>query len=259
METATGNGAASSTGVIDKPIVVDNTTNGGGLEVYRGNKTIASPITLNGKLSVESYVRINGVWTTVLSGPITGSGNLEFHTNSNGTSRLGLFQITSDNPTFSGTTTIGGGGGFYGATSATDRITQVVIGNDGPTGSLGTGDIIMNPAGGTTSLSLVLAKIGTYTMPNNITMNGNDSIAKIRGFDAANITLSGVISGTGRVSVEDPATQMTFSGNNTYTGPTVLVAGRMVAASNQAFRGCWHPTTGYVQLRLMPAILRQWC
>jgi autotransporter-associated beta strand protein len=229
---AANNGDSEATGAVTKPIVVDATANSSEIEVYNGNMTIDSPIQLDGNLSMEIYARTNGTWSTEFSAPITGTGNVAIHTASNGTSRFGRIVLTNDGNTYSGTTTIGGGGGFTGVSLANDRISQVEIGNGGPTGSIGTGDIIMNPANNTTALSLVLSKVGTLNMANNIIMNGNASVARVRGFSASNITLSGIISGAGRVTVEDPATTMTLTGDNTYTGITTALAGKMFVNGN---------------------------
>jgi fibronectin-binding autotransporter adhesin len=231
-----GAGAAASTGLINKPIVVESSANGGELEIYRGNKTIASPIQLDGNLSVETIAGDNGTWTTTLTGPITGAGNLALHVRSSNTSRFGVVELTSDGNTYTGTTTIGGGGGFNAIDPAADRIVQLLIGNGGATGSIGTGDIIMNPAGGTLGTSFILARTGTYTLTNNIIMNGDANVARVRAYTpGGDTTISGIISGAGQVIVgEVGSAALRLSGNNTYTGVTTLYDGTLEIRSNTA-------------------------
>ncbi|CAN5247013.1 hypothetical protein BH11PLA2_BH11PLA2_22270 [soil metagenome] len=244
------NGTVISTGVIDKPIVVDNTTNGGELEIYVGNKAIASPIRLDGKLSVEVIARSTGTWTATLTGPITGpingidiGGDLLLHANSNSTSRFGAVVLTNDNNTYKGKTIIGGGGGLSGTLPANDRITSVYIGNGGATGSIGTGDIIINPAGNTLRTTLFLNRTGTYALVNNIALNGNSGVATIYQIAAGDTTLSGTISGLGSVNVY--AGNLTLSGTGNTQDFTQVFSGQLIAASDSA---TGNPLTGYIEI-----------
>ncbi|MCC7475905.1 MAG: autotransporter-associated beta strand repeat-containing protein [Pirellulales bacterium] len=165
----------ASTGLIDKPMVIDNTTNGGGLAIYRGNKSLSSPITMNGNLDVAVYNSTNDTnWKATLTGPLSGPAGLSVHLSaSSTTSRIGTVVLTGNN-NYAGTTTIGGGGGLAsGVTAANDRITLQVNGTHtgggdytvaekatlGGTGSIGS-SILVN-TGGTLAPG---ANVGTLTI-----------------------------------------------------------------------------------------------
>jgi hypothetical protein len=172
-----GNSAASGSLVsVTKPIVV--TTTGGGIELYRqitGPYTIGSTIAMNGNLNIDLYNSTSGTNNhLILSGAISGTGNLDVHLVANATaSRVGTVELSSNSNTYSGTTTIGGGGGIGGATAANDRITLLVNGTHtgggdytvhgaatlGGTGST-TSNVIVN-TGGTVNPG---ASVGTLTV-----------------------------------------------------------------------------------------------
>jgi fibronectin-binding autotransporter adhesin len=112
------------TGTVDKSIVGVS----GGIDTWDGDATITSPINLTGGLELTVWARTNSSTSTLmLTGKLTGAGGLTIHCNSNGSSRLGLVELTGDND-YTGWTTIGGGGGWSNVGAGSDRITVLVNG-----------------------------------------------------------------------------------------------------------------------------------
>jgi fibronectin-binding autotransporter adhesin len=242
-------GASASTATIDKPIVVASSVNGGGIEVYRGNKTIDSPITMNANLDVTNFTSTNNTTSTAtLTGKLTGPGSLSVHTSaSTTTSRLGLVELTNDGNDFTGPITIGGGGGLVGVATANDRI-SLSIGNGGSTGSIGPGDITITGVTTTNRVFLYFNRSGSYTIPNNIITAG-PSLNRSR-VDAihpdGDVTLTGIISGNGRVDVT--AGSMTLAGANTFAGVALAdVDGQLVISNNDALGAVGDESNGYTQ------------
>jgi fibronectin-binding autotransporter adhesin len=182
--------------VFNKPIAIDAT--GGGIFTYQGNKTVDSTVTIasGGTLEASGLPRNNSTTSTLtLTGKITGAGNLVVHREgSSASSRRAMIELTSNDNDYSGTTTIGGGGGITGESAAQDYVT-LSIGNGGATGSIGPGDITINPLG-----SLRFNRVATYTIANTITGGGDVS------GDAA----GGVVN---------------LTGTNSYSGITTVNAG----------------------------------
>ncbi|MEP0843009.1 MAG: autotransporter-associated beta strand repeat-containing protein [Phycisphaerae bacterium] len=207
----------ASTAVINKPILVAPA--GGGLQVYRGNKTIDSPITMDGNLEVGTYNRdSNTTATATLTGKLTGPGSLTVHLNANSTaSRLGMVELTSNDNDYTGPTVIGGGGGATGATINNDRIT-LSIGNGGTTGSIGPADVTLG-----SRATLRFNRNDTYTFPNNVTGDGNAE------FLAGVVRVTGTHVGTGTYRVAAPDVDLgilggTLAGTGTI-GATVNLSG----------------------------------
>ena len=182
-----GNQSASGSLVsVSKPIVVAST--GGGIELYRqisGSYTVASTIAMGGNLNIDLHNGNNSTTNhLVLSGAMSGAGNLDVHLVANATaSRIGKVDLTSNSLTYTGTTTIGGGGGIGGATAANDRITLNVNGTHtgggdytvhaaatlGGTGSTTSNVIVnvggtINPGAGPGTLTEANAGVGTLTV-----------------------------------------------------------------------------------------------
>jgi hypothetical protein len=179
-------GIYGSTSPVSVAKAISVSSAGGGIEYYRAGANvtygITSSISLGGNLDVTIDNTTNGTNKLVLSGPITGTGSLGAHVFSNGAARFGTVELVSNANTYSGTTTIGGGGGIYGGVTAeTDRITLNVNGthtgggdyNVNTTGTLGgTGSITsivyvnaggtINPGPGNTASAT--AGVGTLTV-----------------------------------------------------------------------------------------------
>jgi fibronectin-binding autotransporter adhesin len=230
-------GTNVSTGTIDKPIKVTKTTVGGGIEFFGGtsNKTIASPIMLNGNLDVSLLASSGAVLTGTLTGAITnaagadGDRSLTIHTGQESTTATnggtGVLELVSDGNTYTGPTTIGGSGGLEVATLLGDK-TFVSVGNGGPTGSIGTGDITITSPSGTVAAGLLLNRTGIYSLANNIFLNGG--AAEVRAIGGGVATISGPISGSGNVVVNSVGGGLRLTGNNSYSGTTTVTSGTLL-------------------------------
>ena len=227
-------GANASTGTIDKPILVSNTTPGGGIEFSgsAGSKAIASPIALDGDLDVTMIVSgSSSVQTASFSGAITnapgatGGRSLAVHVSATGGSTSGVMELVSDGNTYTGPTTIGGGSGFEDVLLQNDKAV-LSIGNGGATGSIGPGDITITSPSTTVAAALQLNRTGTYTLANNIAMNGG--AAEVRAIGGGNPTISGQISGDGKVVVNSVGGGLTLTGSNSYFGTTTVTSGTLL-------------------------------
>ena len=198
---ADNNGVDSSTAVMDKPITVANTALGGGLSIYNGNKTIASPIAMNGNLEVTTYNRVSATTATAtLTGKLTGPGSLAVHVNANATaSRVGMVELTNDANDYAGTTTIGGGGGFDANLAARDRVT-LSIGNGGTTGKLGNGGNVTVMGSGLGFLGFNLNKAYSFSDVNVDVISGDGGVTYLA--DNGVVTPNGAISYTGPTNIE---------------------------------------------------------
>jgi autotransporter-associated beta strand protein len=120
------------------------------------------------------------------------------HLAANGTaSRVGAFEPTSNDNDYTGTTTVGGGGGKLSVVAGNDRIT-LSVGDGGTTGKLGSGGVIINSPG-----VLKFNRNDTFSVPN-------------------------LISGSGRVTADAAGGVVTLTGANTYTGTTTVNAGTLL-------------------------------
>ncbi|WP_395730163.1 autotransporter-associated beta strand repeat-containing protein [Prosthecobacter sp.] len=165
-------------GTISLPVAATlNFTNTGniGFNDETGARTLTfafSNSTFGGIISLASGIGDNGGATSVVK-----------------SNTFGTLRLTSDNNTYTGTTTINGG--------------AVAIGNlGGSTGSIGTGEIIINSGG-----TLVVSRSGS-------------------------VNLAQTISGAGGVT-SNGNTMLTLSGTNTYTGVTRIISnGGVVTVSD---------------------------
>ena len=134
----------------------------------------------------------------------------------------GILALTK---TGTGTQTLTGANTFSGGTTVAAGTLFLGDGTT-PGAALGTGDVTVN--GGAT-LTLDLANNETFA---NTIFNGGHVIVD----DAvvSNYTVSGDISGSGDLTKAGGNT-VTLSGNNTYTGPTAVNGGRLLAGSSAAF------------------------
>ncbi len=168
----------TSGGTISLPVAGTlNFTNTGsiGFNGQTGARTLTfafSNSTFGGIISLASSIGDNGGATSVVK-----------------SNTFGTLRLTSDNNTYTGTTTINGGAVSIGTVG-------------GSTGSIGTGDIIINSGG-----TLVASRSGS-------------------------VILAQTISGAGGVS-SNGNTMLTLSGTNTYTGVTRIISnGGVVTVSN---------------------------
>ncbi len=201
--------------------IVGNVTNNGLLIFDRGDV-----ITFAGAIGGTGAMTMSGTGTLVLTGANTyGGGTLI----SAGTLQIGTGGTTGNivgNVTDNGTLTF----------DRSDAINfgNVISGTGGVT-KAGTGILVLtaanNYAGGTTVVSGTL-QIGaggtTGSIVGKVVDNG------VLSFDRSDATLfSGVISGSGSVEDLDPDS-LTLTGNNSYSGGTVLNNGTLIVAASNA-------------------------
>lgn len=259
--------ATTVVGNFSKPLEVASGSRGGLIYYYNQDVAVDSTISVNSGATFEAITstRSNSTNSTItLTNAITGLGGFAAHcdnSTSATTSRQGTVYLTSDTNTYAGPTVIGGGSILYPVTTlaANDRIT-LSVGNGGTTGSIGAGNITVNgPTNGTAWLQL--NRRGTYALANNIALNGTANGANIyqigdgnAQFTPSDVTLSGNITGIGRVIVDNPVSSLTLSGNNTFTGDVNdtgrldINSGHLIAASNTALGQPGTNKVGYVQL-----------
>jgi fibronectin-binding autotransporter adhesin len=199
MDGSEGQFYDDSSGGLLNQIIVGNGSNTQTLGVQLGNgdngttSTVNSPITVEDALTIAT-INSGGTGNIILAGNISDNGTPWGVTVANSGTLTPTAVFTGTN-TYSGVTTIGGG-----ATPA-----ELQIGNDGSTGSLGTGAVV---DGGTLAFNRSDTALVT---PNNI-------------------------SGTGTLLIASGTTSsiVTFSGSNSYSGGTILQQGGMAITNDAA-------------------------
>ena len=183
----------------------------------------------------------NSTYTT----PITGTNSLTL------TGASGVLTLNSVN-TFSGGVTVNGGTLKYGSSIVALPITSSVnvesyglFDINGNTVTLGA----LKFSGGYSSVSYIKDTIGTGSIKDTpITLQNN----------SGTLYFSAVISGSSSVTVNDPSSgtyfngyplgSSTLSGNNSYTGATVITAGTLILGNNNAI-----PSTSAVTMNTRPS------
>ncbi|QJE96186.1 beta strand repeat-containing protein [Luteolibacter luteus] len=201
-------------------------------------------ITLAGTVAPASTaVNNNGSWVLDGTGVLGGTGTLT----KNGTGTLTLSNTVAN--TFSGGTTINGGILAIG-TGGTGANTSTVS-------ALGTGQATINSGG---TLKLWIQNSTAFTIANNLSIDGGNILnedgnhtlsgtvavgaggATLRSkWNGKNLTLTGVISGDGGVTIARPAegggavdSNVILTNSNTYTGNTTVTAARLQLGNNVA-------------------------
>jgi autotransporter-associated beta strand protein len=178
----------------------DNALGGGALTMAAG-----TTLAFNGNHAIgnaitgDPTVQIARGQIETIAGPITGGGEL---------AKTGLGTLVlSGNNTYSGGTALSLG--------------RLILGNDN---ALGGGALAM--AAGTT-----LAFNGNHTIANSIAITGDPTFQ----VDSGQIeTIAGPITGDGELAKRGGGA-LVLSGDNTYSGATIVSAGSLVAGSNGAF------------------------
>jgi autotransporter-associated beta strand protein len=233
-----------------------------GNNTYTGSTTISAgtlEIASAGRLGGGNYsqnITNNGVFlysgtnNQTLSGIISGTGALTHNTTGGNTTTLTL----TGNNTYTGATTVSAGilniqhanalgGSANGTTVASGAVLQlqggITIASEALTlngSGVGNGGALVNSSGNNewagnitigSALTRIHANTGTtLTISGNITNNAAGAL-HLQGPSGANIIVSGIISGNGSLNTNTTnfPVSLTLSGNNTYTGKSVLNSG----------------------------------
>ncbi|MCX6872323.1 MAG: autotransporter-associated beta strand repeat-containing protein, partial [Verrucomicrobia bacterium] len=182
------------------------------------NQNSGSTVTISNDLDLGSNATFGGSGNgqVNLSGSLTGAGSLTKNSS-------GGLTLNGDFSTYSGGTTINAGSLSLGKTA---------------NALLGTGPVIVNsPA--TLHLNGNGNLTNEFTLNGATVTNGNSFSANLNGpvtlettttFDLAttgNMSIGGIVSGTGGLTKLGTAGPLILSGLNTYTGPTTVAAGTL--------------------------------
>ncbi|WP_346910100.1 autotransporter-associated beta strand repeat-containing protein [uncultured Roseibium sp.] len=240
--TLSGTNTASGTMRIDAgtlSVASDGNLSAGTLTFNGGNLAITGATTIDNAMALAANATITNSADVILSGMISGTGNL---------TKAGASTLTlSGTNTYSGGTTISGGtlqignGGTTGSVSgdivnngalAFNRSDAVTFSDDiSGTGSLiksGAGTLTLTSANsytGGTTISAGTLQIGNGGTTGSVTGNivNNGALAFNRS-DA--VTFNGDISGTGSMT-KSGAETLTLTGTNTFTGGTTISGGTL--------------------------------
>ncbi|OYV03763.1 MAG: hypothetical protein CFE26_20445, partial [Verrucomicrobiales bacterium VVV1] len=200
--------------------------NFGALRLENG-ATVSGTITLAQNSTVGSFV--GGVGTATGAGNLRGVISGAFSLTKTGAGTIIINNTTAAN-TYSGGTTISQGVLSIG-TGGTGADTARVD-------ALGSGAVTVNSSG---TLQLWIRNNASFTIANNLTVNGGtlrneDGIHTLSGtlavgasgatiysrYDTKNLTLGGVISGTGLVTLDADGSTILLTNSNTYSGGTTI-------------------------------------
>jgi autotransporter-associated beta strand protein len=196
-----------------------------------GTNTIDAPLILGAAANqTQTFTQSSG-GTLIVNGVISNTNNVTLSLNGGG-----IIQLGGAN-TYSGGTTLNAGTLNINNASALGTGTFTIAG--------GSNAIIDNTTGGAITLSANNAQVwnGNFTFTGTQSLNlGTGAVAlgasRTVTVNANNLTVGGVISGTGFGLTKAGSGTLTLSGANTYTGATTVNAGTLlVNGSNSAATG----------------------
>ena len=238
------NNGGSFAGVIEdgsKGVATALTLAGGTLTLtsdntYTGATTIDGTLVLTGTGSISDSSGVDDEGTFDISG-LTNGGTSIKTLSGDGSVTLGAktLTLTAGNDTFSGV--IGGNGGLTVDGTGTETLTGV----DTYTGAttIGSNETLALSGSGSIAASGGVADSGIFVISATTagasikTLSGDGSVtlgAKTLTLTKGNDIFSGVISGSGALTVDGSGTE-TLSGANTYTGATTIGSGETLALS----------------------------
>jgi mucin-19 len=189
---------------------------GGTLATSTGTSSVTAPISISGASTVD----VDGTQLT-LEGVISGSGSLEKE-------GAGTLILTAAN-TYTGATTVDAG------TLAITNAAALGAGTAGTTVNTGGTLDLRNVTGVAEPITLAGGTLATSTGTSSVTAPISISGASTVDVDGTQLTLEGVISGSGSLEKEGAGT-LILTAANTYTGATTVDAGTL-AITNAAALG----------------------
>ena len=248
-----GTGNASLTLTITNPITLDQDGAGSGSALIENARSVAGGYRLNlsaGTITLADNLIIrNTSASTSTSGGINiasnigGTGNITFENVSNNT---GVNQIVlggTNTSNFTGNVLVRKGAVTFNdkdhfGNQATNVITlgesgqgsATLVSSATVTGAVINNIVVATGTTGTTVLgSISTAASGTTTYSGNVTLNGDLSLTSANP-TGGNVTLSGIVSGTGALTKVDVGIAR-LAAVNTYTGNTTVSAGTLLLVS----------------------------
>jgi len=226
-------------------------TNSGAGATFFGTVTLAGDSTIkvgaNG-LNLGSATSQNGI-TGNYALTVTGNNQLDV---------FGNIQTASVTVNANGTLRLESSNSFAGG--LTVKSGEVVVKQQNALGGSGTGTVYLGDTAGSASALVSLANNFTYANPiivqagntgyieinsyggytpvvaGNVTLNNTLSLVNTNGGTGNNLTVSGTILGTGGLVIKasNAANPVTLSGNNTFSGTTTAISGKLVLANQGA-------------------------
>jgi len=213
----------------------DNAAGTGGITLNGGNLAVGNGVTIANNITVSGGEEIEGAGFTgtisgnifldgsgvsfapqtaanlTISGAITGSGGL----NVDGVDS-GRIILTNNGNTFTGTHTITTGG--------------IQVGNGGTTGSLGSGDVVLD--GFALNAFLTYDLSANTTVDNNI--NSTSGTGRFFHGGSGELVLNGLLQGSLAVNADGTGDLVLNNGLNSYTGFTNVTTGTLVIGATGA-------------------------
>ncbi len=233
-----GNGPSKTSGLIINngtvtaaSVIIQNTASGANMNMTGGSLTIGSSLS-TGAFKVGNSTSPRGGFLTMTGGSLTylGTDGLLLNTASGGANGANISGTTSVT-TLTGVT--------LNQINAAGATSWLVVSN-GATLYLGSVGLVANQPGANVFASLADATIGAVTNWSSLAPITLTGTASFQAADAANvahnISLGGILSGTGALTKTGGGTLM-LTGTNTYSGATTISAGKLLVNGVLAANG----------------------
>jgi fibronectin-binding autotransporter adhesin len=206
---------------------------------------LGGPTAVNGTVTValrafNTPTTSNGM---TFSGPLTGAGNIGFSTSTNATNNRSTFLLSGNNAAWSGNLSTEGTNSTNGVTVRLGSVNA--LGNStGSTTILNGGLLDLNGVTLANAEPLILGGTGPATFPTTLTNELASTPATFSGpvtlstdttigsNAGGTFTLSGTISGGGRLTKIGTAQTTVLTGSSTYTGGTTITSGTLSVGAN---------------------------
>ena len=228
-----------------KTFTNDIVVRAGGFRTLRGSSD--HTYNINGNITLEGDLNLhNGLFFTdknmIVNGVLSGAGDLNVTTGTLG----GFTRLTGNNSGWSGDLVISNGTVNFLGTANTSGTGDIIIGATGGTSAAAlsfshstsvtySNDIIVN-TGGTRTITGNSGLAINVTFSGGVTLNGDLTLDHSWSGADRRITLGGIISGNGGLTIARSAgslaTTSLLTGVSTYTGPTIVKPTASLAISS---------------------------